>query len=100
MCGAPIGGTALQGLDINKEAVIVGRVTHDGANVSGAFVRLLDSTGEFTAEVVTDAEGIFRFTARDGAWTVRALAPGGLSGQSEAADVAKGRINQADIALA
>lgn len=99
MCGAPIGGTALAGLDINKEAVLVGRVTHDGANVAGAFVRLLDSTGEFTAEVVTDAEGIFRFTARDGSWTVRALAPGGLSGQSDAPDVAKGRINQADIEL-
>jgi len=99
MCGAPIGGTALEGLDINKEAVLVGRVTNNGDNVGGAFVRLLDSTGEFTAEVVTDAEGIFRFTARDGAWTVRALAPGGLSGQAEAPDVAKGRINQADIQL-
>ena len=99
MCGAPIGGTALDGLDINKEAVIVGRVTSDGDAVAGAFVRLLDSTSEFTAEVVTDAEGIFRFTARDGAWTVRALAPGGLSGQTDAPDVAKGRINQADIQL-
>ena len=98
MCGAPIGGTALEGVDINKEAVIVGRVTNAGENVSGAFVRLLDSSGEFTAEVVTDAEGIFRFTARDGQWTVRALAPGGLTGQASA-DVAKGRINQADIAL-
>jgi uncharacterized GH25 family protein len=99
MCGAPIGGTALDGVDINKEAVIVGRVTRDGETVSGAFVRLLDGGGEFTAEVVTDADGIFRFTARDGQWTVRALAPGGLSGQREV-DVAKGRINQADIALA
>ncbi|MDQ1681507.1 MAG: hypothetical protein QOH99_48, partial [Frankiaceae bacterium] len=34
-----------------------------------------------------------------GAWTVRALAPGGLTGQSAAPDVAKGRINQADIQL-
>src|SRR5947209_3314514 len=98
MCGAPIGGTALDGVDINKEAVIVGRVTHDGDTIPGAFVRLLDDGGEFTAEVVTDDEGIFRFTARDGQWTVRGLAPGGLTGQSSV-DVAKGRINQADIAL-
>src|SRR5438094_572889 len=36
MCGAPIGGTALDGVDINKEAVIVGRVTHDGQSLPGA----------------------------------------------------------------
>lgn len=65
---------------------------------AGAFLRLLDDHDDFTVEVVTDSEGIFRFTARDGHWTVRALAPGGLSGQSSA-DVAKGCINQADIAL-
>lgn len=66
----------------------------DGDVVAGAFVRLLDDHDDFTAEVVTDSEGIFRFTAREGHWTVRALAPGGLSGQSSA-DVAKGCINQA-----
>jgi hypothetical protein len=36
-------------------------------------VRLLDGTGEFTAEVVSSASGAFRFFAAPGEWTVRAL---------------------------
>jgi hypothetical protein len=36
-------------------------------------VRLLDSSGEFTAEVVTSAAGQFRFFAAPGTWTLRAL---------------------------
>ena len=43
--------------------------------VGGAYVRLLDSTGEFTAEVPTSATGQFRFFAAPGSWTLRALAP-------------------------
>jgi hypothetical protein len=31
--------------------------------VGGAFVRLLDGSGEFTAEVVSSASGAFRFFA-------------------------------------
>lgn len=98
MCGAPIGGAALEGVDINKEAVIVGRVGDGTTPLGGAFVRLLDSSGEFTAEVVADDEGIFRFTARPGKWTVRALAPGGRSGQAEL-DIDKGRVNEAHIVV-
>ena len=45
--------------------------------VGGAFVRLLDSTGEFTAEVVTSPAGDFRFYAAPGSWTVRALSRAG-----------------------
>ena len=37
------------------------------------YVRLLDATGEFTAEVVSSATGEFRFFAAPGTWTVRAL---------------------------
>ena len=44
-----------------------------GAPVAGAYVRLLDVTGEFAAEVVTSAAGQFRFFAAPGTWTVRAL---------------------------
>ena len=57
--------------------------------VPGAYVRLLDGTGEFTAEVVTSATGDFRFFAapgdvdavgaaprRQGPQAVHALAPG------------------------
>ena len=48
----------------------------------GGYVRLLDASGEFTAEVVTSATGAFRFFARPGSWTVRALVAG-ASGQAE-----------------
>ena len=38
-------------------------------------MRLLDRTGEFTAEVPTSATGHFRFFAGPGEWTLRTLAP-------------------------
>ena len=38
-------------------------------------MRLLDRTGEFTAEVPTSATGHFRFFAGNGDWTLRTLAP-------------------------
>ena len=43
-----------------------------GTNITD-FVRLLDGTGEFTAEVVSSSAGDFRFYAAPGSWTVRAL---------------------------
>ena len=43
--------------------------------VGNAYVRLLDRTGEFTAEVPTYENGHFRFFAGDGEWTLRTLAP-------------------------
>ena len=75
MCGATEGGLSLDGIDVNKEAVIQGRVVRDGEPVANAYVRLLDRTGEFTAEVPTSATGHFRFFAGDGDWTLRTLAP-------------------------
>ena len=77
MCGATEGGLSLDGIDINKEAVIQGQVVRDGQPVGNAYVRLLDRTGEFTAEVPTSATGHFRFFAGDGDWTLRTLAPEG-----------------------
>ena len=98
-CGAPEQGTALPAsVDVEKETVITGIVRADGGDpVAGAYVRLLDATGEFTAEVVTSAGGDFRFYAAPGSWTVRALSRAG-NGQASA-DVAIG-INQLDIVLA
>ena len=62
------------GVDLEKETVITGRVVDDsGQTVGGAFVRLLDSSDEFTAEVVASATGDFRFFAAPGTWRVRAL---------------------------
>jgi len=66
------------GVDVEKETVITGRVlAGDGQPVGGAFVRLLDGSGEFTAEVVASGTGDFRFFAAPGDWTVRALSASG-----------------------
>jgi hypothetical protein len=75
MCGATEGGLSLDGVNVAKEAVIQGRVVRDGEPVGSAYVRLLDKSGEFTAEVPTSATGHFRFFAGDGEWTLRTLAP-------------------------
>ena len=80
MCGATEGGLSLDGIDVAKEAIIQGQVVRAGSEgqgdpVGNAYVRLLDRTGEFTAEVPTSATGQFRFFAGEGQWTLRALAP-------------------------
>ncbi|MGN6607819.1 MAG: DUF1416 domain-containing protein [Jatrophihabitans sp.] len=74
MCGAPAQTPDLPAsVDLSKETVIYGVVSKDGAAVPGAYVRLLDGTGEFTAEVVTSATGDFRFFAAPGQWTLSVL---------------------------
>ncbi|MGH3683902.1 MAG: DUF1416 domain-containing protein [Pseudonocardiaceae bacterium] len=74
MCGAPAQTQELPpGTDLNKHTVLTGTVRTAGEPTEGAFVRLLDGTGEFTAEVVSSASGAFRFFAAPGNWTVRAL---------------------------
>ena len=75
MCGATEGGLSLDGVNVAKEAVVQGQVTREGEPVGNAYVRLLDRTGEFTAEVPTNERGQFRFFAGDGEWTLRTLAP-------------------------
>jgi Protein of unknown function (DUF1416) len=74
-CAAPDQSTPLPAsVDLAKETVITGVVSSaDGDAVGGAYVRLLDSSGEFTAEVVTSPQGVFRFFAAPGSWTLRAL---------------------------
>jgi hypothetical protein len=83
MCGATTGGVSLEGVNVAKESVIQGVVTRDDQPVGNAYVRLLDRTGEFTAEVPTSATGHFRFFAAPGEWTLRTLAP-----KAEVKDVA------------
>ena len=80
MCGATEGGLSLDGVNVAKEAIIQGQVLRvdasgHGVPVENAYVRLLDRTGEFTAEVPTSATGHFRFFAGNGDWTLRTLAP-------------------------
>jgi hypothetical protein len=75
------------GVDVGKETVVTGRVvTADESPIGGAYVRLLDSTGEFTAEVVSSATGDFRFFAGPGRWTLRALSRSGNGEASVTAD--------------
>ena len=100
MCSAPKQGLTLpSGVDLEKETVITGRVV-DGAGqaVGGAFVRLLDSTDEFTAEVVASATGDFRFFAAPGTWTLRALSPSG-NGDASVAPSGAG-IHEVDVKVA
>ena len=75
MCGATAGGLSLDGVDVAKESVMKGVVTREDEPVGSAYVRVLDRTGEFTAEVPTSATGQFRFFAAPGEWTLRTLAP-------------------------
>jgi hypothetical protein len=77
MCGSPDQDT-LPALEVSAaEAVIHGFVSRAGSPLPGAYVRLLGSTGDFTAEVQTSATGYFRFYAADGEWTLRTLYRGG-----------------------
>jgi len=86
-CGATPGGPSLDGIDLTKQTVIQGVILRDGdaqnldgvpsgTPVANGHVRLLDSTGEFTAEVPTNADGQFRFFAAPGTWTLVVQAPG------------------------
>jgi hypothetical protein len=99
MCGATKGGVSLDGVDVAKEAIVQGIVSKGGEPVSPAYVRLLDRTGEFTAEVPTSATGQFRFFAAPGEWTLRVLAP-----KNEPIDrkvvATKGEIAELEIELA
>jgi hypothetical protein len=74
MCGAPAQAPSLPpSVDLTKETVIYGVVSNGDAPVPAAYVRLLDATGEFTAEVVTSATGDFRFFAAPGNWTLSVM---------------------------
>ncbi len=75
-CGAPAGGVAVTE-NSSGEAIIEGAVTAGDAPVPVGYARLLNSDGEFVAEVPLGEDGGFRFFAAPGNWTVRVLAPGG-----------------------
>jgi hypothetical protein len=90
-CGAPDqAALAPPGVDLEKETVIAGVVRGgSGEAVPGAYVRLLDATGEFAAEVVASPAGEFRFFAVPGTWTLRALSRHGTGFAS--IDAGRGR---------
>jgi hypothetical protein len=87
-CAAPDQAAALPAsVDLEKETVITGVVrAADDEAIAGAYVRLLDASGEFTAEVVTSPTGLFRFFAAPGTWTLRALSRHGNGETSVRAD--------------
>jgi hypothetical protein len=95
MCGAPVQTLDLEGIDVAKESIVQGTVVKDGSPVGGAYVRLLDSTGEFTAEVQTSASGAFRFYAAPGDWTLRTLTRGGST--DTAATAVLGQVVELDV---
>lgn len=96
-CGAPEQGKKLEDVTTStSETVIEGRVTVAGTPVPSAYVRLLDGTGEFTAEVVTSPEGQFRFFAAPGDWRLRALSS---LGSGEVAVAAEQGVNEAELSL-
>jgi hypothetical protein len=88
----------VEGIDVSKETVIQGSVLKEGEPVGGAYVRLLDGSNEFTAEVVTSATGQFRFFAAPGSWTLLALAPGARGETAVSAE--QGEITEAVVSVA
>ena len=98
-CAAPDQSAPLPaGVDLEKETVITGIVSNaEGEAIGGAYVRLLDSSGEFTAEVVSSPEGVFRFFAAPGSWTLRALS---RHGNGEMAVDATRGVNEVSLSVA
>ncbi|GAA3843053.1 DUF1416 domain-containing protein [Sphaerisporangium flaviroseum] len=94
-CAAPEQTVTLPaGIDLSTQAVIQGVVTGAGT----AYARLLDHTGEFTGEVVVSDEGIFRFFAAPGSWTVRIIAGGGIS-KDVTVEARLGEVSQLQVAV-
>ncbi len=78
-CGAPAPGAPLTAAtDAGTQAVVQGHVTKNGSPVAVGYARLLNSGGDFVAEVPLGDDGGFRFFAAPGDWTVRVLAPGNV----------------------
>src|SRR3982750_52380 len=96
MCGAPKQGGGLAGIDLSTQTVIQGQVWHDGAPVAGAYVRLLDTTDEFTAEVVTSPEGEVRFLPAPGGCNPPPPAPVGPGETTLSAEVG---LNETTVAI-
>jgi Protein of unknown function (DUF1416) len=98
-CGAPAGGAqASAAADAGSQAVVQGRVTRNGSAVPVGYARLLNSGGDFVAEVPLGADGGFRFFAAPGSWTLRVLAPGNVRAERVvSADV--GKVTELEVAL-
>ncbi len=95
-CGAPAGGAPVK--DAGNQAIVQGKVTKDGVPVAVGYARLLNSGGDFVAEVPLGEDGGFRFFAAPGDWTLRVLAPGGISAD-QGVSAAIGEIRELAVAV-
>jgi len=97
-CGAPAGGAQASAAGAGSQAVVHGKVTRDGSAVPVGYARLLNSGGDFVAEVPLGADGGFRFFAAPGSWTLRVLAPGNVRAERVvSADV--GKVTELEVAI-
>jgi hypothetical protein len=96
-CGAPAGGAALPA-EAGSQAVVQGRVTRSGSGVPVGYARLLNEDGEFVAEVPLGTDGGFRFFAAPGTWTLRVLAPGGITAE-RTVSAATGKVAELEVAV-
>ncbi|MGO9078100.1 MAG: DUF1416 domain-containing protein [Streptosporangiaceae bacterium] len=104
-CGAPAGGVTVtaaeagnQAIIHGNQAIIQGHVTRSGAAVSVGYARLLNSGGEFVAEVPLGGDGGFRFFAAPGSWTLRILAPDGVR-EERTVSAATGQVAEVEVAV-
>ncbi len=95
-CGAPAGAPMVT--SAGNQAVVQGKVTQNGSPVSIGYARLLNSGGEFVAEVPLAADGGFQFFAAPGDWTLRVLAPGGITAE-RGVSAAIGEIRTLEVAV-
>jgi hypothetical protein len=95
-CGAP--ADAPRVTSAGNQAVVQGTVTQDGAPVSVGYARLLNSGGEFVAEVPLASDGGFQFFAAPGDWTLRVLAPGGIRAE-RGVSAAIGKISKVEVTV-
>jgi hypothetical protein len=95
-CGAPAGGVPVTAA--GNQAVIQGKVTKGGSPVPVGYARLLNSGGDFVAEVPLGEDGGFRFYPAAGDWTLRVLAPGGVSAE-RGVRAAIGQVSELEVAV-
>ena len=96
-CGAPAGGVTAAA-SVGSQAIVQGRVTQNGAAVATGYARLLNSGGDFVAEVPFGDDGGFRFFAAPGTWTLRVLAPGGVRAE-RAVSADTGQVTELEVAV-
>ena len=84
--------------DAGTQAVVQGRVTQNGVAVPVGYARLLNTSGEFVAEVPLGEDGGFRFYVAPGSWTLRVLAPGNVRAErTVSADF--GQVTELEVAV-